>query len=283
MAWYRAGEGGIPSSIKTDMNAVLNKKFGTSQDYPPTDWAPSVNLLGPLPEKTVSGAVANITDGADGVPVKNWGVTVDATLSGVSSVVCTQAGKNFLDPSIVFENTTIYTYDSATGAVTVLKSDISAWNTKTGLPLKAGTYAVTNPTGRFQYRLASESYGTDHNITATTGTITLSADDDIKIKFGLGTTYPFTASYQLERNSTATTFEKYTAPTVSTVNLGRTIYGGSVDVVAGTGTDENGNDFTFTPISPTPETPLGASNFWADEGDSEVTYRADIDLLLGGN
>lgn len=76
MAWYRAGGGGIPSAIKTDMNAVLNKKFGTSQDYPPTDWAPSVNLLGPLPEKTASGSVASITDGADGVPVKSWVITI---------------------------------------------------------------------------------------------------------------------------------------------------------------------------------------------------------------
>ena len=41
-------------------------------------------------------------------------------------------------------------------------------------------------------------------------------------------------------------------------------------------------DFTFTPITPTPETALGINNFWADEGDTEVTYRADIDLLLGG-
>lgn len=36
---------------------------------------------------------------------------------------------------------------------------------------------------------------------------------------------------------------------------------------------------SFTPI-PTPSTALGTNNFWAEEGDSAVTYRADIDLAL---
>lgn len=70
MTWFRAGGGGIPASLKNGMNAVLNKKFGTSgQTYAPSDWPDDVNLLGKLPEKTVSGAIANITDGADDVPI----------------------------------------------------------------------------------------------------------------------------------------------------------------------------------------------------------------------
>lgn len=76
MAWYRAGGGGIPSSLKTGMNSVLNKKFGTSTTYAPATWPDNVNLLGPLPEKTASGSVAAITDGADGVPVKSWVITI---------------------------------------------------------------------------------------------------------------------------------------------------------------------------------------------------------------
>ena len=72
MAWYRCGGGGLPAGLQSDMDTVLNKKFSTSTTYPPTDWPDTVNLLGPLPEKTASGAIANITDGADGVPLKNW-------------------------------------------------------------------------------------------------------------------------------------------------------------------------------------------------------------------
>jgi hypothetical protein len=172
-------------------------------------------------------------------------------------------------------------------------------------------------------------------------------------------------SYMIEAGSSATTYEPYTAPTQYTADLGRTIHGGTADVVNGTGTEtyngldlstltwsggiiggqmwcwycdisstnpelppnssifdgmsdnytpirfngvsntadtiairsngvlyvNNGSDtvepmghvtyklatpstFTFTPITPTPETALGVNNFWADEWDTEVTYRS---------
>ena len=72
MTWYRVGPAGIPGSLKTDMNTILNKKFGTTaQDYPPADWPADVNLLGPLPVKTASGAIASFSDGADDVPVQS--------------------------------------------------------------------------------------------------------------------------------------------------------------------------------------------------------------------
>ena len=86
MAWYRCGGGGLPAGLQSDMDTVLNKKFSTSTTYPPTDWPDNVNLLGPLPEKTASGAIANITDGADGVPLKNWLVTLPASLTGYTAI-----------------------------------------------------------------------------------------------------------------------------------------------------------------------------------------------------
>ncbi len=76
MTMYRVGPAGIPASLRTNMDAVLNKKFGTSTTYAPATWPDNVNLLGPLPEKTASGSVAAITDGADGVPVKSWVITI---------------------------------------------------------------------------------------------------------------------------------------------------------------------------------------------------------------
>ena len=93
-----------------------------------------------------------------------------------------------------------------------------------------------------------------------------------------GTTY--NNDIMISYGNTATAYEAYTAPTQYTAQLGRTIYGGTADIVTGEGEDENGNAFTFTPITPTPETALGVNNFWADEGDSDVTYRADISLAL---
>ena len=74
----------------------------------------------------------------------------------------------------------------------------------------------------------------------------------------------------------------YNAPvTTYTASLGRTIHGGSVDVVNGSGTDENDNLFTFDPVPI--DSKLGDNNFYSDCGDTSVTYRQDIDLALGGN
>lgn len=110
MAWYEMNAGGIPASLKSDMNSVLNKKFGTvSQDYPPNGWPADVNLMGPLPEKTASGVIASFSDGADTVPVKSCtvafgpggggGTPADpVALVGYSGVNVSKAGKNLLLP-----------------------------------------------------------------------------------------------------------------------------------------------------------------------------------------
>lgn len=275
MAWYRCGGGGLPAGLQSDMNTVLNKKLGTSTTYPPTDWPDTVNLLGPLPEKTVSGSIANITDGADGVPIKNWLVTLPASLDGYSSIGCTVSGKNLMQN---------LKYQATANRVNIGQSDDGF-----SVSLRAGTYtlsATTSINTRAYYRgendgsntLVWSAYGTSGN-----GTFTLSEDKNVRfwlIGQGGSISTSDVLTIQLEVGSTATSYEAYTAPTTATASLGRTIYGGTADIVTGEGEDENGNDFTFTPLSPTPETPLGVSNWWADNGDSTVTYRADISLAL---
>lgn len=356
MAWYRAGGGGIPAALKTGMNDVLNKKFGTSTTYAPNTWPDNVNLLGKLPEKTVSGAIAHIDDGADRVPVRSWQVTLGASLDGYSSVDVVQAGKNLLDVSTAQGTGTIwFHYDN-------------------GIKLKKGvayTFSCGNyGTGSIAF------YGTDHStqiayayISASSAKVTYTPTEDVIVCpriYQSGLTASGLVDVMLEVGSTASSYAPYVAPTTHTVSLGRTIYGGSVDVVAGTGTEtyglqtfdgtetwtlyetsfwytskpqanvksvhpcvtsngvkitytttgqircyisENAGvvdtstnmntllsngvsfnyqlndnvDFTFTPITPTPETALGVNNFWADANStSEVTYRRDIDLALGG-
>ena len=47
MTWFRVGGGsGVPASLKSRMNSVLNKKFGTAVDYSPNEWPDDVDLLG---------------------------------------------------------------------------------------------------------------------------------------------------------------------------------------------------------------------------------------------
>ena len=388
MAFIRAfGGGGIPSALKSAMNAVLNKKFGTSTTYAPEDWPADVNLLGPLPEKTASGSIAHITDGADTVPIKAWDVTVDANLDGVSSVKVTQAGKNLLNPSYL-ENG--YSLSNTTGLPFASSGRIA---TTTPVPIRGGATITVSWDSSIQnvyyiYSILKNGTLVERVANKTNGSSFNTQDaDSIYICLFQSQATPITISdfnyIQIEVGSTASTFEAYTASIVTTVTLGRTIYGGTADVVNGTGTDgfikyelddndswspysgaghsfwhnvatgedrpidqtklskcicnhltysssapasapdfsfvvqggqrivvtadstidtvdkfktwlqsnplvfacpaASPTDFTFTPMTPTPQTPLGTSNFWADTGDSEVTYRADIALALAAN
>lgn len=393
MAWYRCGGGGVPASVKTDMNDVLNKKFGTSADYPPADWAPTVNLMGPLPEKTqASASVCSFDDGADDVPTSSVKVTIPPTLTGVSSVTVTQTGRNLLDVPAREELTRNGVISSVASDGTITASGQSTGNGD--IPITLGTSAkliggqtytfsingTDTRTGSVYVYFAGGSYISINNANHS-GTYTPSADQTITgvtLRMFNGQSITLSAKIMLEFGSTAHAYEPYTTPTQYTASLGRTIYGGTADIVNGTGTDNgkkiklnslswsydntsysygiflipsnisdmtgnlkfvctnyinNGHprnqlldgeigvfnlsnsnkrlvirddacasleafltkiadyDLAYESTTDTPftftgqeiNTRLGYNAFWSDSGDTEVTYRADIDLLLGGN
>ena len=275
MAYFRCGGGGIPSSLKSGMNDVLNKKFGTSTTYPPNTWPDNVNLLGPLPEKTASGAIASFSDGADDVPIKSCSITIASTLDGVSSVTVYQTGKNLVNNSAsAWENGTInYQGNNASGSG---QRTIGYFEVKGG-----GTFTLSGviaPSDNSDLRvffydknkdfISYQGYRAEFTIPANAHYFRIRNISIADI-----------SQMQIEYGSSSSAYEAYKSKTPITVSLGRTVYGSSVDVVNGTGTDENGNDFTFTP---TPiNSFLGDNNIWCDSGDSEVTYRADIALALG--
>lgn len=275
MAWYRAGGGGIPSSLKSDMNDVLNKKFGTSTDYPAEGWPDTVNLMGPLPEKTVSGAIVTFSDGADDVPLKKCEITLPASLDGYSSVDVIHAGKNLWE----FGNQTVDTI-----------AYVMLYFSK---PIPAGTYTIscelisTTTTCSFRFRKEDGSYLEQTTFQANVGRVskTLTISEPayrvyIYSSTQVGGEVTTWKNVQIEVGSTMTDFVAYTAPTTHTADLERTIYGGSVDVVAGEGVDENDNPFTFDPVPI--DSKLGNNTLWSEQGSTEVTYRADINLALGG-
>ena len=365
-----ADRGSMSIAKANSIGSVLNKKFNTSRGFKPSEWASAISKLSPLPERTASGAIAHITDGADTVPIKSWQVTLPASLSGYSAIVCTKSGKNLVNG---------YTDYNATNKI-VEPVFLKAGNYTISFQREAAVSAIYVRKGD-TVSLVGDAYLYKYNTTF----FAFNADVDGYYYFqlyrsGSSTTWedaPIT-NVQLEVGSTATTYEPYTAPTTATASLGRTIYGGTADIVNGTGTDDtihyelgkndswsaysganhsfwhnvgtgedrpidqtklsecicnhltystaspssapdftflvqggqrivvtadstidtvdkfktwletnplvftcpasSSTDFTFTPLSPTPETPLGVSNWWADNGDSQVTYRADIDL-----
>lgn len=252
MAWFRAGGGGIPSSLKGDMNDVFNKKFGTVlQDYPPEDWPGTVNLMGPLPERTVSGAVVTFPDGADAVKLKSCAVTIAPTLDGVSSVGVVQTGKNFIDDNL--SNIEQGTIEGDHGTNTASNTRVRNAN-YTPFPYDEifSSYKLTIPAG---WKLAIRFYKSDNTYVTlpswAVGFVTNLPSDLVgqgvtKARFVFAKTDNSAITpedvknigFQCEIGTTATAYEPYVTPTTHTANLGRTIYGGEVDVVNGTGTDD---------------------------------------------
>lgn len=238
MTWFRAGGGGIPASLKNGMNAVLNKKFGTSgQTYAPSDWPDDVNLLGKLPEKTVSGTIVTFPDGADAVPLKKCEVTLPASLDGYSEIDVVHTGKNLLNDSIKTKVGGSILFAGASSS-----SDVN-------IILPAGTYTMTLKLNvNINVNLYLKDIDTNTNITGFPYYNTASTEPKSRT-FTLDHTTrlcawtyngDFTSTSEvdycmIEAGSTATTYEPYTAPTTHTASLGRTIHGGTVDVANGQG------------------------------------------------
>lgn len=287
-------KGLLSLSIASDMGAILNKKYNTSRGFKPSEVSSAVSALIPLPEKTTSSSpIADFSDGADDVPTKSLVVTIPPTLSGVSSVTETQTGRNLFNYEAVepFNNNVIITRND--GDYTLQNNNSYGVGAFRGISfhLKPASYslslgeAITVPV-RIYKNDAWFNNGINAGNTSCTFTVTEEADYDFSCNVAANSSLTI-KKCQFEVGSAATAYEPYTAPTTYTASLGRTIYGGEVDIVNGVGTDENGNDFTFT--GQEIPTRLGYNAFWSDEGDTEVTYRADIDLyeapsmLLGAN
>ena len=275
MAWYRAGGGGIPSSLKTGMNNVLNKKFGTSTTYAPATWPDNVNLLGPLPEKTVSGSVASFSDGADDVPIKSasfgilasgGGGTPSAPVSivGVSSVGVVHCGANIWD-----EQWETGTYDATTGQPGYSSSRIRS---KVGNDIfvkgLTSLYVVAPENVRCIFLddngnvLGSPSAVRNDTVTITTGAVWC--------RFYTASTYGGTYNNDISINSpnTATSYNAYHAETV-TIQLGQTVYGGTLS--------ENGTltiDFAYTEFK---------DLTWQKHSTAQNTYFADVPTAKTGS
>ncbi len=298
MAYYEMMPAGLPAGLQAGMDSVLNKKFGTSTSYAPGTWPNTVNLMGPLPEKTiVSSPIADFSDGADDVPTKSLIVTIAPTLSGVSTITETQTGRNLLnyaDISASYRVTSIT--ENGSGSFTVVASGLGAYidhviKVKAGQAYTIKCTSATNDEGNAtQIGVVNVYDGSDDTANLLLNGASISYSQKVftptgnyilvrnKVTGGAGSGTGTIVKPQLESGSITHAYEPYTAPTTYTAQLGRTVYGGMADIVNGEGTDENGNDFTFT--GQEIPTKLGYNAFWSDEGDTEVTYRADINLAL---
>ena len=136
----------IHESTLKDIANVIRKKDGTTALIDPADFDDRINLMGMLEEKTVSGAIASFSDGADDVPLKSLVCNVDANLSGVSSVGVVHTGKNLCQNNLSNETVSGVTITvNADGTIT-LDGTATARITRnlcTNFELKAGTYTLS--------------------------------------------------------------------------------------------------------------------------------------------
>ena len=255
-------KGTINLSTANAVGAILNKKMGVTTGFSPSEWSDAINLMGKLPEATVSGSVAHFEDGADGVPLKSLVANIPANLEGVSSVEVVQAGKNvakFSDEildndrtqnGVTFHATsenTVRIDGTATGGSAFMTSGYYVGDSRYRF-LKAGTYTLScNMPDNGNYTVANiigYYVGTTQRFESAFNckinapkvfTLTNDGYFNIQISVSNGYTVNQDVWVQIEVGSTATEYEEYIEPTTRTVSLGRTIYGGIADIVTGEG------------------------------------------------
>ena len=224
---------------------TIRKKDGTSALIDPADYSDRINLMGMLEEKTiVSSPIADFSDGADDVPTKSLVVTIPPTLSGVSAIECNKGGANFAELSNDDNpNKNAFTYTTLTPAKIEWEKTLSGGRFIVRFIVhipKAGSYTFSekNNTGGL-YIYSDELWGNavaSNKATPYTYTFSTAGTYVIGIYNGgaigtTGTLEEIACSY----GSTAHAYEPYQTPTVYTASLGRTIYGGTADIVNGTG------------------------------------------------
>lgn len=253
--------GSISLDTANAVGAVLNKKYNTARGFKPSEWASAISFLEPLPERTASGAIANIQDGADKVPVKSWQVTLPANLSGYTEVNGTKnTGSG--TPEIQYNanlGRTIYggTADIVNGQGTdgygYIVFDGSNDENWGGYSAYNGYYI-----GISDMKSGTRQDGVCNQLTCSKST---AQGQTNAFWLGVGNARFYVIGVYDSMGNTLEAFRAYLAenPLILVYPLA------------------NSTDFAFTPIDPIPETENGVNNFWSDEGDSSVVYRADID------
>ena len=254
----------IPSDLKTQMNNIFNKKFKTGKSYSPDTWSATVNLMEKLVVKTLTGSIISFLDGADDVPLKSCVVYIPTSSTAVSSVDVVLTGKNIVDFSgNINSSAGGFTFSEvASGGISFSGTATGTWayiTQKIPVKIPSGTTITYSRNSVFSFRNYLQLTFDDE----TTRSLII-PDNDVSVSYTLtknvthiraimsqltrGESYSGTVYFQLEIGSTATAYEPYNG-TTNTASLGRAIYGGQVDVVNGTGKDNNNNSFTFTKVT----------------------------------
>ena len=281
MAFFRTGGAGIPAALKSGMNNVLNKKFGTTgQDYNPNGWPDDVNLMGALEVKQATGAIASFSDGADDVPIADGVFDIDYTGDAISEMTIRQTGKNLLDDTKKFATGANISFNSTSQkgtAIPLLKAGTYYLkiNLADGVGMIGVTIGIETPTAE----IIHQDY-TGHNYT----TFTINSDKKNIYIFILVNRYANVdniVSAQLEIGNAPTDYEPFVSIPDKTVDFDGSIYGGFYNSVTGVLTStkaSDGSDLAVpveTNVGPTSINSLfGNNDIYCDTGDTTIDYRS---------
>lgn len=232
----------------------------------------------PLVEKTVSGTIASFADGADDVPIKSLVCNVDANLSGVSSVGVVHGGINVL-PSLVagtYTENEVTATVSNDGVVTVTGRNNTGSPVLVVIPLSANVSqiagknifchirnSISNSNIALRIKNHWPSFSSVNRIFECTNSQDTLANIGVQVGANVTSELNFTIQPSFEYTNTVTDFYPYKTPTTHTATLGRTIYGGSVDVVQGTGTENTSAITALNALSWAKTTVGGHTCFYA--------------------
>jgi hypothetical protein len=247
--------GSILLSTANAIGAMLNKKYNTDRGFKPKEWASAASKLAPLPEKTAeSSPVCSIEDGADDVPSRSLVVTIPPTLTGESQIIEKRSGRNFLDTAISetkTNNSVSITCDgngkyTATGTATGGSANIT-FALKTPCTIKSGMYLHlmnSGASGSVAVTLQKQDNTTIYapslspaNRIADLSSYAGQSIYSIRFYISNGASFEMSLTPMICFSSAVTTYEPYIEPTTYTADLGRTINGGTADIVNGTGSD----------------------------------------------
>ena len=224
--------GSILLSTANAIGSMLNKKYNSQRGFSPAEWASATRKMKALETDTKSGGIVNLK-GAKEVPITSLVGTVNPTLEGTDTLTATRLGKNlanFVNGYGIAGNGTIEL--TATRCATIEPIPIVENVTyKVYVKNNRGFIIAVWNGDTLVRRTASVSTG---------GTLDTSGGDRfyLCIYGAAGVTCDVETDKPrcLTSDDLDTSYAPYEEPTAYTANLGRTIYGGSADIVKGEGT-----------------------------------------------
>lgn len=240
--------GSILISTANKIGATLVKKLGGT-GYTPSEWADKINLLGALPEDTVSGAIANFPDGAEDVPVVELIANIEPKqagsgdpapdnvrpISGYTAMNISKQGKNLwsVDSEQSITRSKLVTFPSPLKAGTYTLT--AAVKSTTADPLEYCQVAVNTISGGTVYAPLYVSQGMVRTFTVSEPIVSFTLYSSAGYSASAGVTTVL-ENIQIEVGSTATDYEPYAAPEVKTISWeteAGTVYGGYLNVTTG--------------------------------------------------